>query len=129
MLSTWKTRPKLARATFVALLDDKGQEIVTDKPHDLLLATPKVPTLQEQVQNLTKLGAIRRTSMLDNLPEDYYAEDIEDDINDVGMTIHELEGQKKYWKDDLPHKTPADVNPVIPSSSPSGQKPEPLPTE
>ncbi len=110
MKSQWKKRPIMARKARKANITEGGLEKVDSKPHDLLLASPVIPTLQEQVEQMNRIGAIRRTSILDSLHEDDYGEHLEDDLSSPeGITPYELEGQKDFWDDQSiksKHETP-----------------------
>lgn len=117
--AVYKSRPAVAAALPNPRLDAGGREIVDPKPHPLLLAGPRIPTLAEQIESLTRLSAIRRKSFLDDLPEDYYGEDLEDDIYSEGLTPHELEGLRDFWGS-LPHPTPEPATPVSGEKTPTG---------
>lgn len=107
--ATWKKRPQIGVQLRKSNLTPEGMEKADNRPHELLLAAPPMPSLAEQVDALTRLSAIRRTSALENLPDDYYGEDIEDDIHSEGTTPYEVEGAKDFWDDESlksQHKTP-----------------------
>lgn len=112
-MSPWKAKPTPRQSSKTTRETSEGLEVVSNRPHDLLLASPRIPTLQEQVQSLTRLSAIQRTSALENLPDHYFAEEIEDDIYSEGTTPYELEGSRDYWDEQsvkAQHKVPDPVN-------------------
>ena len=124
--SQWRKRLIPASSTRRGNITETGLEIADPKPHELLLCSPKIPSLQEQVESLTRIGRTIRQSFLQNLPEDYYGEDIEDDINSEGTTLAELDGAKDFWDDrevQSHHQTPEDVNAGTKQASPQGETP------
>lgn len=123
--ASYKKRPAVARALPNTRLNSKGEEIVSSKPHPELLAAFHPPTLQEQVDNLTRLSRIRRTTVmrdLENLDDDTL-DLIDDEIDDeLGMTPYEYDGLAKAPKFD--HEIPGNVSGELPTPSPAGDPPK-----
>lgn len=117
--AVYKTRPVMRKSTADFALTKSGREIVSDKPHETLLASAQPVTMQEQVRTLTRLSRIRRTNIVDHLGiDEYYGEDLEEDFNNVeGITPHEMAGQASGWPDQLKHDVP-DVSGSIDTQPP-----------
>lgn len=111
--ATYRQKPAIAAAEpNPRLTKDRRFEIVSDVPHEELIASASISIpLHEQVENLNRLGRIKRQQALSDLfPEDYYGEDFADDFDDVGMTEHELAGLSTAWPDQLKHEVPEPVS-------------------
>lgn len=91
-IAYYRKRPVQSAAMENPFLNEFGEEVLDDKPHQDLLASPVPLPLAEQINNLTRISRTSRLRFLDELDEDDFGEDLDDAIDDpIGMTPSEFE--------------------------------------
>lgn len=105
--SRYKSRPVPPPRSNSTSVNARGEEVLSPKPHPLLMTSLQAIPMQEQVQTLTRISRIRRQNAVDFLDDpNYFGEDVEDAYMSVeGITPHEIAGTKSFWEP-LAHSTP-----------------------
>lgn len=91
-IASYRGRPSVNAKELNPYLNEFGEEVLDEKPHIDLLASPVPLPISEQISNLTRISRASRLAFLDELDEDDFGDDISEELDDeVGMTPSEWE--------------------------------------